>query len=106
MNSDYSVDIVARGEGIVYREPGHTLNFNLSRNAEDALWVLHAYACSDEQFHPVHLSVDDQKRIVSRIAAYLESKGDSVRILAERPPQPLRNVAEIARGRTSRGGAR
>ena len=105
MNSDYSVEIVARGEGLVYQEGARTLNFNVSWSPEARRWVFHAYTCSDEQFHPVDLSSDDRARIVSRILAYLESRGDRVQILADRPPQPLKSAAEIARERSPRGGA-
>ena len=98
MMNDYSVEIVARGEGIVYREGDRTLNFELSRS-DRAHCILHAYHCTDAQFHEVRLSPEEQHRVVSRIVAHFESAGDVIEILTERPPQPLRSVHEIAQER-------
>jgi hypothetical protein len=106
MNHQYSVEIVARGEGLVYREGARTLNFDLYWNRDTRQWVFHAYACSDSQFHPVQLSSEDRRQIVTRIADYLESRGDKVQILEERPPEPLRSAEEIADQRFPRRGAR
>jgi|SRR5580700_2734407 hypothetical protein len=98
MRSDYSVEIVGRGGGLIYSERGRQLNFDLFWNRDEARWIFHAYGCTDDQFHPVQLSSDDRNQIVARIVEFLKARGDQVEILAECPSQPLRSIAEIVKG--------
>jgi hypothetical protein len=86
MNDDFSVEIVARCEGLNYTDADGIFRFDLG-------WIqstveLHAYHCSDEAFQPRALSDEQRQRIIPRIVAHLQSRGTRVNVLSERPPNP------------------
>lgn len=91
MSDQYSVQIVARGQGLTYREGQRTLNFFLWRNRETGYLVFHPYASYDSRFRRVELSSVDHKLVVNRIVDCLESRGEKVRAEGERPPNPPRD---------------
>ena len=98
MNNDFLVQIVGRGEGLVYRDGSRVLHFGVGRSRENHC-IFEAYECSDEQFHPVQLSSEDQELIIARIVGHLESRGARVQVMRECPPHPLRSVEEILQER-------
>lgn len=106
MTNDFSVEIVARGEGLVYREPDRVLHFSVTWNHKRRQRIIHAYACSDAEFQPIQLSGEDQSQIVARLTGHFESTSAQVEFLLERPPQPLRSPIDVTQHSFPKSGNR
>lgn len=69
---DYSVKLVARNEGIEYRDAEDVYRFNVA--FVDKMWVVELPCSKGEQFAEHALSDDERKRILPRIERYLRGR--------------------------------
>jgi hypothetical protein len=83
MSDSFSVQIVARGEGLEYTDADGTFRFDLGMKRSTI--QLHAYSCSDAAFQPRVLSDEQRQLIIPRIVAYLQGNGNRVIVLSEAP---------------------
>lgn len=97
MSDVFSVQIVARGEGLDYKDDDGVFRFNIGRIRSTIQFDAHS--CSDDAFQPRQLSDEQRQRIIPRIVTHLQRDGTQVTILSEAPPQPLRSVDDILRER-------
>jgi hypothetical protein len=100
MKEKFTVEIVARGEGLVYRDNEHVCHFEIGR--QKGRLILHAYRWSDEESSIHEITLEIRTLIIPRILECLHRKGYKVDVLLERPPQPLRSVDDIIAERLNR----
>lgn len=72
MTDDYAIRLVARNEGIEYREGGEVYRFNVS--LANRQWSGYVPGTKGDFFEVHELSAQERDRILPRIALYL---GDS-----------------------------
>jgi hypothetical protein len=97
MSDVFSVQIVARGEGLDYTDDDGIFRFDIGRIRSTVQFD--PYFCSDEAFQPRRLSDEQRLRIIPRIVAHLQSYGTQVTVPSEAPSQPLRSGDDILQER-------
>jgi hypothetical protein len=101
MSKGYTVKLVARNEGIEYRDDGGVYRFNVAL-ANDK-WVVYLPCSKGDLFEAHELTAEEQERITPRIAKYLEGKkyfgvvGPSYPVVFEREPAASAQVIESRR---------
>jgi hypothetical protein len=72
MKKNYTVKLVARNEGIEYRDEGGVYRFDVSLTNKN--WVVYL-PCSKGDFYQTHEFTEEEKRkIIPRIIDYLENR--------------------------------
>lgn len=72
MNEPYRVRLVARNEGIEYRDEFEVYRFNVART--DRRWIVCLPGSKGEQFMTHELSDEERERILPRIEKYLKGR--------------------------------
>ncbi|HEY1774182.1 MAG TPA: hypothetical protein VGH91_13420 [Gammaproteobacteria bacterium] len=72
MSDDYKVRLVARGEGLYYRDERDVYRFNVS--SRDKTWKVYLPGSRGEAYEPHELTDEERRRILPRIERYFRSE--------------------------------
>ncbi len=72
MKDNYTVRLVARNEGIEYRDDASVYRFNVRLTGKK--WVVYLPCSKGDFYQSYELTEDEQKTILPRIVEYLESR--------------------------------
>jgi hypothetical protein len=90
MAADYTVKLVARNEGIEYRDAVDIYRFNVARSR--GRWIVYLPCSKGQCFEPHELTDEERVTVLPRIAHYLETRkyfgffGRTYSVSVERQP--------------------
>jgi len=97
MKTDFQIQIVARGEGITYREAGHEYNFDIHLGQRP--YRLYADSYWDGTMPPrtKQLTEEEKTRIIPRLIEFIKGKerDAGVDVRWERDSVPLKTSWEL-----------
>jgi hypothetical protein len=99
---EFKIEIVARGEGLVYQDEDYTVNFSCGFNRIQKRFEVDLYSYSDKYFNKFKLPPEKEKQIVENIAQFFCRKKEKVFFNTVVPDIRLKSVDELLDERLNR----
>jgi hypothetical protein len=98
----FDVEIVARGEGLIYKDDTCTVHFNCGRNSQKNRFEVDIYKYSDNNFHDIKLPEDKEKQVLKNISIFFKKKNEQVYFIKNERNPILKTADELLEERLNR----